>query len=107
MRLKRVEVTDFRVNERTMLEAVMAKPDAPQLGADDCVCFISRLGTQLVFVGRPEQIELGTRKRTIISSRRLRLDGGQWNPLMLSNYAEAVGLKLDGLKKFEDHFAAR
>ena len=39
----------------------------------------------------------------VLSSRRLRIST-KWNPLMLANYAERVGLKLEGLKRFETYY---
>lgn len=42
--------------------------------------------------------------RRVLWSEKLRLDRGTWNPLMLVNYAERVGLGLVGLKRFEDFY---
>jgi len=39
-----------------------------------------------------------------IASVRLRLTGSHWNPLMLQNYAEACGIELMGIKRFEEHY---
>jgi len=39
--------------------------------------------------------------RRVVDSRRLRISGGAWSPLMLQNYANAVGLNLVGIKRFE------
>ncbi len=41
----------------------------------------------------------------VIASTRWRIpEGGTWHPLMLGNYAKAVGIKLEGVRIFEEHY---
>jgi len=65
--------------------------------------FLARGGNQVVFVFRDPTIEFEGQRvaRRVIDSRRLRLDGGTWNPYMLQNYANEIGLHLVGIKRFE------
>jgi hypothetical protein len=102
MRLRLVYRANFQRSEATNYASAVAE-NKLALGKDDVVCLVSLKGDQLVFVWKPLQIEDGARgrERHIVSSQRLRLTGGVWNPLMLANYAERVGLQLDGLRKFE------
>jgi hypothetical protein len=37
----------------------------------------------------------------VLRSVRLRMTSGEWNPNMLQNYANAVGLTLNGRERFE------
>jgi len=100
MRLRLIERVDFRKSELSnYLEHVKDKDK--KLGKDDVALFISQSGNQLVFVyGFTDMDE----KKKVLRSERLRITGGTWNPLMLQNYAERVGLHLDGLRRFEQHY---
>jgi hypothetical protein len=106
MRLRLVSTADFRKSEHTNFTALAGK-HAIKLGKHDVVAFWSQSKNQLVFVYATDEVEVrpGIKKK-VLRSERLRLENGQsWNPLMLANYASQVGIKLDGLKTFEDHYA--
>lgn len=106
--LRRIAVSDFRTSEATMFAALPANVRETLKGSD-AVCFVSRSGNQIVFVYRQVVcgITRGGGRQMLTASVRLRLSHGTWNPLLLQNYANSVGLKLVGLPRFEEHFAAR
>jgi hypothetical protein len=69
---------------------------------NEVVCLISRTGSQVCFVYGYEKSNGGP---VVLRSVRLRLvDRGAWNPMMLGNYAQKVGLVLDGVKLFEEYY---
>lgn len=72
-----------------------------RLSDNGAVCFVSKTGNQILFVYRAHDIEEG---RVAILSAKCRLTRGSWNPLMLQNYAEMVGLKLDNIRSFQQYF---
>lgn len=108
MKLRYIHEGDFRKNEHTnYLEAV--KKGRVKLGANDVIAVLNSRRTMIRFVWSAVEIDY-TPKRgevrsvNVIGSRMLRLLSGHWEPLMLANYAGEVGIKLDGLKKFQDHY---
>lgn len=76
------------------------------LGSGDCLLFLSRGMNQLLFLWSPTNTEDTQRhgKRTIFRSIRLRIEGGTWNPLMIQNYANEVGLEFVGLRNFREQY---
>jgi hypothetical protein len=105
MRLVRVERANFRKSEATNFREIVAR-EKLELRPGEVLCIHSMTGEQLVFVWRPEHVDSGNGSKVeVLSSRRLRLEGGRtWNPLMLVNYAESVGLKIENLRRFEQHW---
>jgi hypothetical protein len=104
VKLKFVEAAaDFRKSEHTNFLAVQKGRDI-NLGAGEAVLLVSRTGKQLVFVYSARILNRdGKVTTTILPSLRYRIVGpGTWNPLMLQNYAEEVGLHLKGVKRYED-----
>jgi hypothetical protein len=92
---------DFRKSELTnWTEYVKKNPIV--LGKNNTVCFVSGSGRQLVFILHQTKI-LSKRgdERMLLDSRRLRIDGGTWDPYMLQNYANEVDIELVGIKRFE------
>lgn len=107
LRLKRIEQdVDFRKNELTTYRLFKEKnKNYPDPMPGEAYLFVSKSGNQLMFVlNYKKDIKLHKSKRDIIESLRLRLSGGRWNPLMLANYAEEVGVKLLGIRKYEEIF---
>ena len=104
MRLVLVEQADFRRSEMTNFDALSAK-FRRAMKPGDVVCFISGVGNQMVFVYLPLRLQDLGETREVVSSRRLRLRKGRWNPLMLVNYAEMAGIKIRGLKRYEEYFS--
>lgn len=101
MRLRLVTEADFRRSEVANFE-VIQKKEQLRLGDDDVICLVSQSKNQVMFVWRPLNITIPSGETTIVRSMRLRLTRSTFNPLMLANYATAVGLQLDGLRRFED-----
>jgi hypothetical protein len=106
LKLRLVYKTDFRKNESTNYEAAVKEHELTLRG-DDVVLLVSKAWNQLIFVWRPTEMEGARGPIRVVSSRRLRLQGGSWNPLMLANYAGSVGLELNGLKLFESRYQER
>lgn len=112
MRLKLksiVQDVDFRCNELTVYERYRAsKAYAGDLGRNEACLFVSCSGNQLLWVlsYEPNVLVLKTPRRRI-ETLRMRVSGGYWNPLMLANYAEKVGIELDGIKRFEEIFETK
>lgn len=72
-----------------------------RLRGNGAVAFISKTGNQIEFVYGAENID----GRTAIMSAKCRLDRGAWNPLMLQDYAERVGLHLENLRRFKEFYS--
>jgi len=107
MRLRAVLTADFRKNELTnYVEACERFPQLKELGPHDVVALHSQSGGQVVFVYAPMEVEPANgRTRKVLRSERVRLTEGhgQWSELMIADYAERVGIRLEGIKKFAEH----
>lgn len=115
LRLKYIERADFRKNEHTnFIETSVVKRGkkmqkrAP-LKPGEVACLVSSSGNQVIFVYAPlhvpEKEGRGATERPALHSERLRLTGGgRWSPHMLGNYAAQVGIRLEGIQLFEDHY---
>lgn len=106
MRLRLVLQADFRLNDQSLVIAAL-KAESVDLTTNDVVCFFSGRGNQVLFVWKPQEISLekfGARKgtATVYRSERLRLSNSTWSPDMIQNYANQVGITLDGIKRFEE-----
>lgn len=109
MRLKLIADANFQYSEAENLKDVLKKNPSVSLSPSDVVCLVSKSKDQLVFMHRPTELNLsalqggGARKGTAIAyhSERVRLSRSTWNPLMLQDYANSVGINLDGLQRFE------
>jgi hypothetical protein len=113
MRLKYIVQADFRKNEYTnFLEHHVIKRGKKiekriALKPGEVACLVASSGKQVVFVYNPDRVaeDDGEAERFVLHSERLRLTaGGQWDPLMLGNYAAQVGIQLEGIRLFEQHF---
>jgi len=113
MRLKYIAQVDFRKSEETnFLEHHVQKRGRKffkrsALKPGEVACLIASSGKQIVFVYNPGLVAEndGLDERSVLHSERLRLtNGGRWNPLMLGNYASQVGIQLEGIRLFEQHF---
>jgi hypothetical protein len=110
LRLKGIfQEVDFRYNELSIYERYRKDRSFqgdPKLG--ETYLFVSTSGNQLLWVLRYEDkvlVHKTMRKR--IETLRFRVSGGSWNPLMLANYAEEIGITLEGIRKFEEIYAAK
>lgn len=110
MRIKKIVEADFRLSDASLFEEFSKKNRelVGSLGSSDVVAFLSLSGTQILFIHGFEQLKPTsdniTTDRKMLPSTRYRLLNGTWNPLMLRNYAEAAGMKIEGLKLFEEHY---
>jgi hypothetical protein len=113
LRLLLIHYGDFRKSELTLFNEVAKKNRGLKVGKHDVVALISGNGKQIKFIhgftsmevigGKTREVT--GRKTRILQSDAFRIDGaGSWNPLMLANYAAAVGIELIGLKKFEETY---
>jgi len=104
LRLKAVIQCSFTRSEATNLELFRRASHFPgELAAEEAFLFLAKTGNQVIFIFRAPVLRLEgqTKVRRVVDSRRLRISGGAWSPLMLQNYANAVGLNLVGIKRFE------
>lgn len=105
MKLRLVTEVDFRKSEATNFVEVQRK-EKLNLGQDDVICLLNKGRTQVVFVWKPFEMDISGLpgrfgETEVIRSTRLRLSRSTWNPLMLQNYANSVGVSLDNIKRFE------
>ena len=104
LRLRAVVECSFCRSEATNLDLFRPSPNYPgDLQGVEAFLFVSKTGNQVVFIFREVAFDHMHPNR-IVDSRRLRMTTGEWNPLMLQNYANAVGLNLQGLRRFEEIF---
>lgn len=116
MRLKLIVQADFRKSEYTnyIEQSGPAKKNGKGkkkqlvLKSGEVVCLVSSRGDQIIFVYHMDRVredEPHSEERSVLHSERLRLTGGgRWNPMMLGNYALQVGIRLEGIKLFEQHY---
>ena len=114
MNIKRVAEADFRRADlgiwtlfcsessgRKLVNRVLVE----SLTKDDVVAFVSKRGNQLLFIHGFEQLKtICGDARTMLPSVRYRIVNGTWSPYMLANYALNAGIKVEGIKSFEEHF---
>ena len=115
VKLKGIRVdVDFRFSELTNYQEYTHQKNYPgELKSGEAFLFISRSLKQLVWVLGCHDLQTGNVRgkssRFLIDTRRWRIEGGEWNPYMLQNYAHMAGIQLFGrngkpLKKFEEIF---
>lgn len=107
LKLRYVTTANFNASEEAIFRAVLLKrPELKNtLAINEVVCVRSKRGDQVMFIYGWMPID-GTNGEHLyaLRSERLRLDKRRtWNPLMLANYAHQVGIKLEGIKTFEQH----
>lgn len=107
LRLKAIsQDVDFRSTELAIFEKYRRSKDFagdPRTG--EAYLFVSKSGTQLLWVLHYEaKVQVLNRDRRRIESLKMRVSGGYWNPLMLQNYANDLGIELEGIKRFEEVF---
>lgn len=112
MRLRRVFTADFRKTEATLLAEAQAEVENLRLGRDDCILFISHNGKIMRFVfgflehdmvNASGKVVAGKQTKVLPSKTYRITEGGTFNPHMLANYAQELGLELAHLKKFDAH----
>lgn len=95
LRLLGIQFVSFRYSDITNWDKFRASPRFQGLpkGGRECYLLVSYRGDQLMFVMGELMIE----GRRALDTRRLRLEGRPWSMARISEYAEAVGLKLIGV----------
>jgi len=107
VRLKGVMKCPFNRSEVSNLGQYRREEFFPgELKPGEAYLFLSKGLDQAMFVFATHQSadENGV-VRSVVDSRRLRLTSGSWSPYMLQNDANAVGLSLLGIKRFEQIYA--
>lgn len=108
VRLKGVVECQFNRSEVSNLHHYRATAYFPgELAVGEAFLFLSKKGDQVMFVFALRQVDCQGKPRAVMDSRRLRLSSGAWNPYMLQNYANEVGLHLVGIKRFEHIYVAK
>lgn len=108
--LRRVMFINFRESEATHWNrfATEERKLARDFRKGDAVCFVSLQRDQHYFVYGTRDIDNGHGEQCqVLVSHKGRIQGGRgsWNGKMLANYAEQLGLRLLGRKKYEDALA--
>lgn len=109
MKLRLIKTVNFQRSEAENFSAIMKLHPDIVLGPDDVVCMMSMNRSQLVFMHRTKEVDVskyGRRRGTanLYNSLRWRIDRSTFEPLMLQDYAHAVGIHLDGWRTFKDMF---
>lgn len=109
IRLKAIQFgTDFRCNEVSIFKKFEKDKNYPgALKEGEAYLFLSKKKDQLLWIlhvdspfykkGRVEQLKF-------YDSRRWRIVGSTWNPMMLADYAALVNVELVGFRKFEEMY---
>ncbi len=110
VKLKAIEFdVDFRKNEVTNYNAFAKSKKFPgELKPNEAFLFISKSGNQLMWVLNVIEFD-NERGRTIeiFDTRRWRILRSTWDPYMLQNYANEVGIHLVGFRRFEEVYSKR
>ena len=104
MRLKAIWMgADFRCSERTNYN-IFLQQFPGELRMNEAFLFVSKSGNQLVWLLNQQSIDGKMGTAEVTDSRRWRLTGGTWSPMMVANYAKEVGIELIGIKTFEQRY---
>lgn len=118
LRLKLVEHMNFTRSEQTNLDMLAKRLADLNMTRSDVVCLVSKDDRQYVFAWLPRVVDFAAydrrlprerhngklRKATVMAyvTVKMRITHGTWDILMLQNYANDVGIELDGIKRFEE-----
>lgn len=107
VRLKGIRTVSFRQSELTNYDWLRKKRKfATDLKPNEVYLLVSKMGNQLVWILNDAQVKVGENgdAKRMLDTRRWRLDSRTpFNPLMIQNYANEVGIELVGIKKLQDH----
>lgn len=111
VRLKEIYHASFSRSEMTNYRE-WKEESGRDLGNGEALCIVSLTGNQMVFVWKPIPFQSITpngsskvHQSEVFLSVRIRMDiAGWWEPRMLRDYANQVGLELIGLKRYEEFF---
>ena len=108
MKLRVIVKADFRRSEWTNYHQLIRKRPELRLRNRDVICFISSREDQVIFVSPTVEMTTGKGETaTVMDSRRLRIPFGEWNSLMVADYASMVGIRLEGLKNYSRYYKER
>ena len=99
--------SDFRKSEKTLYDAFINSRSYPgDLKSGEAFLFLSKTGNQLLWFFSQVHMIQETKGRGVLhdvyDSRKWRITGGTWHPYMLADYAEHSGIRLLGIKRFEE-----
>lgn len=104
LNLRFIDHVSFVKSELTNFNELLKKRKMT-LGKDDVAALVSLGGDQIIFVYGFTSVSSNGLARLILRSQRWRISGsGQWDPRMLANYASEVGIQLNGIQRFEQHY---
>lgn len=96
---------DFRFGEVALIEE-FRKKKRPPLQPGDAYLFVSRGLNQMLWVTQPYETDgFHGAVVKVYDTRRWRIIHGSWSPQMMSKYAEAVKLRIENVKTFEEQYA--
>lgn len=103
MRIQRIFSTSFNQSDLSMLRSFYEQePEAASsMGPSDVVVFVSRMGSQILFV---HGFRSKTRWESVVLSTRFRLTHGRWNPSMITEFAKEAKIKLENAKALTEFF---
>lgn len=110
-RLRYIGTHDFRRTDANQLDEII-KSIGEKLGKNDCAIIVSMQGKVLRFIFGAIEHDMVTRAGVYLEGQRTRVvrsqtyritDGGVFNPYMLQNYANDLGIELAYLKRLEAH----
>lgn len=109
LRLRLIAHVSFRKSPETNWTELKKAKKIPSLRKGEGILLISKGGNLMQFVTPVVEFDtLNTADREvhveIQASERFKIRGGTWSPLMLANYAEMVGYRIQGIKRFEWYF---
>lgn len=106
VKLKAVVLCSFVKSELTNLREFQEHRSYPgDLKPGEVFLFLSRGGNQVIFILDDTEVVNGHAYPTV-DSRRWRMEGGTWDPMMMQEYAGKVKLHLKGIKSFKEGFEA-
>jgi hypothetical protein len=113
VRLRLIYTANFQKTEVTLLDEALTENHL-DLRNNDCILLVSMSHKIIKFVfGVKELGEMiggngkhyADRLTKVCESKTYRItQGGTFNPLMLQNYANALGFELAHIKRFEEHY---
>jgi hypothetical protein len=106
VKLREVVYVDFRKSEWTLYREWERTHTGVKLKADEVICMISYSRDIVLFVHPTMDIDPGDgrRKRQVVASQKVRVRGGACDLRMLSYWADAAGIVLDGIKRYEEYW---
>lgn len=105
LNLKLIASVDFRHGIPHHYDELRKKRMLRDVADDEVILLVSQTGRQMAFVFREHEIHSRSGDTVkALAHYRIQLDRHtSWSPLMLSEYANAAGIELIGIKRFEEY----